>query len=193
MKCLEKDRDRQHESASALAQDIENYLNDEPVAACPPSRAYGLRKFVRRHRGAVLAASSMALLLVLGIIGTTIGELSVVSFCYLEWYRWQQQQEATGKDKPFWQRLRTAGLKERSASRCSGPSWKHSSALLPPMTGSSVSGACWIKWAAPLPLPQLEMDAPLPQLGATLPLPQPDGKDCPYFRSVLRRVSKRAA
>jgi serine/threonine protein kinase/tetratricopeptide (TPR) repeat protein len=73
MKCLEKDRDRRYESASALAQDIENYLNDEPVAACPPSRAYGLRKFVRRHRGAVLAASSMALLLVLGIIGTTIG------------------------------------------------------------------------------------------------------------------------
>jgi hypothetical protein len=39
--------------------------------------------------------------------------LCVVAFCYLEWYRWHKQQEATGKDKPFWQRLRTAGLKEK--------------------------------------------------------------------------------
>jgi hypothetical protein len=39
--------------------------------------------------------------------------LSVVSFCYLEWYRWHQQQEAPGKEKGYWQRLRTAGLKEK--------------------------------------------------------------------------------
>jgi Transposase DDE domain len=39
--------------------------------------------------------------------------LSVVSFCYLEWYRWHKHQEARGKEKPFWQRLRTAGLKEK--------------------------------------------------------------------------------
>jgi serine/threonine protein kinase len=73
MKCLEKDRDRRYESASALALDIEHYLNDAPVTACPPSRGYRLRKFVRRNRGAVLAASTIALLLVLGIIGTTTG------------------------------------------------------------------------------------------------------------------------
>jgi len=39
--------------------------------------------------------------------------LSVVSFCYLEWYRWDKQKEAKGKEKEFWQRLRTAGLKEK--------------------------------------------------------------------------------
>jgi hypothetical protein len=39
--------------------------------------------------------------------------LSVLAFCYLEWYRHQRQQTASGKDKPFWQRLRTAGLKEK--------------------------------------------------------------------------------
>ncbi|HZY87294.1 MAG TPA: serine/threonine-protein kinase [Gemmataceae bacterium] len=73
LKCLEKDRDRRYESASALALDVEHYLNDAPVAACPPSRGYRLRKFVRRNRGAVLAASTIALLLVLGIVGTTTG------------------------------------------------------------------------------------------------------------------------
>jgi hypothetical protein len=39
--------------------------------------------------------------------------LSLVAFCYLEWSRQQEHQRANGKDKPFWQRLRTAGLKEK--------------------------------------------------------------------------------
>jgi len=39
--------------------------------------------------------------------------LNVVAFCYLEWYRYEQEQQASGKDKPFWQRLRCAGLKEK--------------------------------------------------------------------------------
>jgi hypothetical protein len=43
--------------------------------------------------------------------------LSVVAFCYLEWYRRDKQAEAQGKDKPFWQRLRTAGLKEKLRQR----------------------------------------------------------------------------
>src|SRR3954454_5445292 len=38
MKCLEKDRNRRYETANGLAHDIENYLHDEPVQACPPSR-----------------------------------------------------------------------------------------------------------------------------------------------------------
>jgi hypothetical protein len=39
--------------------------------------------------------------------------LSVVAFCYLEYYRGQKQKEAKGKEKEFWQRLRTAGIKEK--------------------------------------------------------------------------------
>ena len=50
MKCLEKDRNRRYETANSLARDIERYLHDEPVQACPPSAAYRLRKFARRHR-----------------------------------------------------------------------------------------------------------------------------------------------
>jgi Transposase DDE domain len=40
-------------------------------------------------------------------------DLSVTAFCYLEWYRHQRQQQASGKDRPFWQRLRCAGLKDQ--------------------------------------------------------------------------------
>jgi hypothetical protein len=73
MKSLEKDRNRRYESASAFAADVERYLRDEPVLACPPSLAYRLGKFVRRHRGPVLAAGLVVLALVGGIIGTTWG------------------------------------------------------------------------------------------------------------------------
>src|SRR6185436_5547501 len=73
MKCLDKDRARRYETANGLAKDLQRYLADEPVLACPPSAGYRLRKFVRRNRGPVLAASLVALALVAGIIGTTWG------------------------------------------------------------------------------------------------------------------------
>jgi WD40 repeat protein len=75
MKTLEKDRNRRYETANGLAMDVQRYLNDEPVHACPPSAGYRLRKFVRRHKGPVLAASFLILALVGGTIGTTWGML----------------------------------------------------------------------------------------------------------------------
>jgi serine/threonine protein kinase/tetratricopeptide (TPR) repeat protein len=71
-KCLEKDRGRRYETAEGLARDVRRYLADEPVEASPPSQLYRLKKFVRRHRGPVLAASVILLLLVGGITATTI-------------------------------------------------------------------------------------------------------------------------
>src|SRR5262245_46516275 len=50
MKALEKDRSRRYETAVSLANDIQRYLNDERVLACPPSTGYVLRKFVRRNK-----------------------------------------------------------------------------------------------------------------------------------------------
>jgi serine/threonine protein kinase/WD40 repeat protein len=76
MKTLEKDRNRRYETASAFAADVQRYLNDEPVLACPPTLGYKVRKIVRRHRSAVLAISLVVLALVGGIIGTTWGMLS---------------------------------------------------------------------------------------------------------------------
>src|SRR5581483_11595782 len=37
MKALEKDRTRRYETANGFARDVERYLHDEPVEACPPS------------------------------------------------------------------------------------------------------------------------------------------------------------
>ena len=52
MKALEKDRTRRYETASALARDIQRYLDGDPVEAGPPSATYRLRKFARKHRPA---------------------------------------------------------------------------------------------------------------------------------------------
>jgi serine/threonine protein kinase/predicted negative regulator of RcsB-dependent stress response len=73
MKALEKDRGRRYETANALAQDVQRYLDDEPVLAGPPSAGYRLRKFLRRNKGPVLAAALVLLALVGGIMGTTWG------------------------------------------------------------------------------------------------------------------------
>jgi serine/threonine protein kinase len=73
MKCLEKDRTRRYETANGLARDIQRYLSDEPVEAGPPSVTYRLRKFVRRNKATIGAATLVLLALVSGIAGTTWG------------------------------------------------------------------------------------------------------------------------
>ena len=66
MKCLEKDRNRRYETANAFAADVQRYLNDEPVQACPPSAAYRFRKFARRNKRILATVGFVALALVLG-------------------------------------------------------------------------------------------------------------------------------
>src|SRR5262249_48535183 len=73
MKCLEKDRSRRYETANRLAMDLQRYLADEAVLACPPSRVYRYGKFLRRNRGPAVAAAISLLLLIGGTIGTSWG------------------------------------------------------------------------------------------------------------------------
>jgi len=73
MRAMDKDRNRRYESAASLADDIERFLADAPVHACPPSTAYRMKKFVRRHRGQVTAAGALVLVLILGLVGTSYG------------------------------------------------------------------------------------------------------------------------
>jgi hypothetical protein len=67
IKCLEKDRNRRYETANGLARDIERYLHDEPVQACPPSAWYRFRKFARRHKAALGMATALGLGLLLAV------------------------------------------------------------------------------------------------------------------------------
>jgi eukaryotic-like serine/threonine-protein kinase len=69
MKALEKNRNRRYDTASALAADVQRYLHDEPVLACPPSAWYRWRKFTRRHKAGLGIATAAALVLLLAACG----------------------------------------------------------------------------------------------------------------------------
>jgi serine/threonine protein kinase/Flp pilus assembly protein TadD len=71
MKALEKDRNRRYESASSMAADVERYLRDEAVLACPPSTAYRLHKFARRNKAELSIAGLVLFFLIL--IGVGVG------------------------------------------------------------------------------------------------------------------------
>jgi serine/threonine protein kinase len=75
MKSLEKDRARRYETANGLAADLQRYLNDQPVVACPPSASYRFRKFARRNRSALVTAAllGVTLLVAVGVVAGSLG------------------------------------------------------------------------------------------------------------------------
>jgi WD40 repeat protein/serine/threonine protein kinase len=78
MKALEKDRNRRYESPSAFAADVQRYLADEPVLACPPSAWYRFRKIARRNK-TVLATGVALAVAVLMTVGSLIGAVTVLA------------------------------------------------------------------------------------------------------------------
>jgi serine/threonine protein kinase len=73
LRALEKDPERRYESAGALAEDLHRFLQHKPVEARPPSMAYLMQRFARRHRGPVIAGAALLTALLLGAVGTSIG------------------------------------------------------------------------------------------------------------------------
>lgn len=75
LKAIEKRPERRYGSVQQLAADLENYLNDRPVQASPPSLSYRFRKFVRRHR-------LLTLNLALGLLVLTLATATSLSFAF---------------------------------------------------------------------------------------------------------------
>ncbi len=73
MKSLDKDRNRRYGTPGNFAEDIDRYLNREAILARPPSVGYKLQKFVQRNKAAALTAAVIAMTLLIGIAGTSIG------------------------------------------------------------------------------------------------------------------------
>jgi tetratricopeptide (TPR) repeat protein len=61
-----------YSSAQALAEDVEHFLADEPVAAYPEPRAARLRRWMRKRPRRVTAALVMLLTAVLGLVPATV-------------------------------------------------------------------------------------------------------------------------
>ncbi len=77
MKCLEKDRNRRYETANSFAADVQRYLTDEPVAACPPSMRYRAGKFARRHWRVLTAALAFVVLLMSAVATLSVALVAV--------------------------------------------------------------------------------------------------------------------
>jgi serine/threonine protein kinase/Tfp pilus assembly protein PilF len=75
MKALEKDRDRRYATANDLASDLQRYLAGEPVEAGPPTAAYRIRKYVRKHRAAL---ATVALLTAVLLAATAVSSWQAV-------------------------------------------------------------------------------------------------------------------
>jgi serine/threonine protein kinase len=73
LKAVEKDPARRYQTARDFAADVERFLNDEPVEACPPSRRYRFGKFVRRNRVLVGTGAAVFAALLLGMVGLSVG------------------------------------------------------------------------------------------------------------------------
>jgi serine/threonine-protein kinase len=65
MKCLEKDPDRRYDSARALADDLDRWLDGEPIAARPAGWTYRLGKKLRKNRALAAVALAAAVVLIL--------------------------------------------------------------------------------------------------------------------------------
>lgn len=72
-KALEKDRDRRYQTAASLAEDLRRVLTHVPIVARAPSTGYQLRKFAQRNKVLVGGAALALILLIAGIVGTSIG------------------------------------------------------------------------------------------------------------------------
>jgi len=72
LKSLEKEPQHRYQSAAAFAQDLQNYLDGEPVEALRDNASYLLSKVVRRYRLPILVGSAIMLVLVLISISMSV-------------------------------------------------------------------------------------------------------------------------
>jgi len=70
---LARDLERRYASVDGLATDILAVLEDRPISARPPTALYHFAKFARRHTGLVVGVAASFVLLVVAVVGTTIG------------------------------------------------------------------------------------------------------------------------
>src|SRR5439155_25386819 len=113
MKALEKDRNRRYETASSLAADVQRYLKDEPVQACPPSAVYRFRKFARRNKAALATATVVAVAVLLAV-GSLVSAVKVLGSSNAQIKEEQTQTtEALGRETQANDQLRRTLAREQ--------------------------------------------------------------------------------
>ncbi|MCA9193319.1 MAG: serine/threonine protein kinase [Planctomycetales bacterium] len=78
MKAIDKDRNRRYPTVNDFAEDVQRYLDCQPVLATPPSRWYLIKRMLQRNRWSASVAAAMLALLLIGTVGTTVGFVSTI-------------------------------------------------------------------------------------------------------------------
>ncbi|MEM9302266.1 MAG: serine/threonine-protein kinase [Pseudomonadota bacterium] len=73
-KAISRDRADRYGTPAELAQDIECHLDQRPIRARLPDRAYVLRRFLRRHAAAVTSGGLAILALTVSLVFAVMGE-----------------------------------------------------------------------------------------------------------------------
>jgi len=105
LKAMRKDRCRRYKSASDMADDIQNYLNGNPLLAGPETAMYRVQKFVHKHAGSVATVALVSLAVIIGLA------VSIMMGCRAE----QARQEEVIARKQVEQALMRAEKAERIA------------------------------------------------------------------------------
>ncbi len=71
MKAIARNRDERYDDVAQLQQDLERYYQNRPLLAKPPTMAYRLHKFLKRHRFGVVSGLAILVILITGLITTT--------------------------------------------------------------------------------------------------------------------------
>ncbi len=66
-KAMEKDKARRYQSAAALGEDMQRFLDDRPIIARPPRALYQMSRFAKRHKP-LAAALALVLLVVIAAV-----------------------------------------------------------------------------------------------------------------------------
>jgi hypothetical protein len=70
---MRKERERRYQTAEALGQDIEAYLEGRALKAASESASYRMKKWIRRNRAAAVFVATVGMLLLAGLVGTSWG------------------------------------------------------------------------------------------------------------------------
>lgn len=71
-KAIEKDPARRYRSASDLGDDIQRFLDDEPVTARPPSTWETLQRLARKHKPVVAMIATTLLVIVVSLVAVSV-------------------------------------------------------------------------------------------------------------------------
>ena len=115
MKTLEKDRNRRYETANGFAADVQRYLDDEPVQACPPSARYRFRE-VRAAEQA--GAGDRGVMLVLALVrGTAVSMWQAIRATQAEGLADQRLETANANYETAEEQRQRAEASERKPKR----------------------------------------------------------------------------